>query len=39
MNNRLFIALQVLWLLLAVFGGLILFYLVASAVVTRWLGF
>jgi len=39
MNNRLFIALQVLWVLLAVFGGLILFYLVASAVVTRWLGF
>jgi len=39
MNNRLFIALQVLWVLLAVFGGLILFYLVASTVVTRWLGF
>ena len=33
------LALQVLWILLAVFGGVILFYLAASAVVTRWLGF
>jgi len=33
------LALQVLWILLAVFGGAFLFHLIGSAVVTRWLGF
>ena len=38
MSDRLFLALQLVWILLAAFAGLIVFYLVASAVVTRWLG-
>jgi len=33
------LAIQLLWILLAVLVGAILFYGVAHAVVTKWLGF
>ena len=39
MMNRLMLAIQLLWILAAVLVGAILFYLIASAVITRWLGF
>ena len=37
--NTLKLVLELLWIVLAVLGGVLLFYMVASVIATRWLGF